>query len=255
MIEWIAAALLAVVGVLHSVLGEREILQPLFAQDTWKVAGISRWAFERILRFAWHLTTIAWWALAAALVGAPISVAFAATCLLSAAIILIMLPGHLAWPMFLAAGLLALWSADAVPEWLLWAAASVAAAVALVAAGFHVAWAFGVRAGVANAIPQRPETNEPTFRPDRSGTLAVAAALAAFAALVIATASGRAGQWAAWLTLAGAIVLTLRVVGDGRWVGVTKRVRDTGFAEADDRMWTPAAALLALGGVAAFALA
>lgn len=42
---------------------------------------------------------------------------------------------------------------------------------------------------------------------------------------------------------------------DGRYVGVLKRVRDTAFARADDRYWTPAVGLLAAGAAAGLALA
>ena len=254
MIEWIAAGLLASIGIAHSALGEREVIGPLLRERGWRLATIPRAAADPLLRFAWHLTTLAWWALAAVLVGVPIAAAFAATCLLSAAIILVLLPGHLAWPLFLAAGVLALWIAGGVPELLLWATVAAGALVASIAAGFHAAWALGSSRGVANVIPQDPATGEPKFRPQAGATLLVAFALLAYAALVVGHAAGAVAAPARWAVLAALVILTARVFGDGTWAGVLKRVRDTGFARADDRYWTPAAGLLALGALAALAL-
>ena len=256
MVIWIAAALLLVVAIAHSVLGEKFLISPLIASPDWKLPVLSRAYANRLLRFAWHLTTVAWLGLAVALVGVPIDYAFAVVCLASAALILGMLPGHVAWPALLAAGLLALWSADAVPAWLLWIGVAIGITVALVAAGFHVAWALGSRRGTANVIPQRPTptgdgTWEPAALPAPLLTFAVAVALTTYAGLVVANATGASAVWLGWLLVAALVVLTARVMGDGRWMGVTKRVRNTGFAHADDRYWTPATALLALGAAAA----
>jgi hypothetical protein len=255
MAAWTAAIILVAIGIAHSVLGEVTVLRPLIAQRTWTIPGVPRMAADRLLRFAWHLTTLAWWALAAVLVGASIEVAFAATCLGAAIIILAVLPGHLAWPAFLAAGLLSLWSADLLPDWILWLGVAGAVVVALVAAGFHVAWALGSRRGSANVVPQRAGAGgERTFLPGPLPTLAVALLLTAYVALTLAASAGTTARWVNWLVLAAFVVLTLRVIGDGRWMGVSKRVRGTGFAAADDRWWTPAAALLAAGAAAALAL-
>ena len=254
MIEWLAATILAVIGVAHSGLGEAQVIRPLLANRAWRLPAIPRAAADPLLRFAWHLTTVAWWALAAVLMGAPIEVAFAVTCLSAAALILIMLPGHLAWPLFLAAGLLALWAADAVPAWLVWAAVALAVAVAVVAAACHVAWAAGSPRGVANVIPQDPDTGEPKFRLRPGGTLVIAVALLAYSALVV-TEALHAGPGVLRAPVYAALgLLVLRVFGDGKWTGVLKSVRGTGFAEADDRYWTPAVALLAVGASAALVL-
>lgn len=118
-IPLLAAAILAfVVGLAHSVLGEkyilmrlrREELPPLFGGPTFTV---------RTLRFAWHLTTIAWWGFAAMLLAAsrgtlsaPNALTIIAwTMLVTGAAILVVSRGrHLAWPIFAAIGCLALWA-------------------------------------------------------------------------------------------------------------------------------------------------
>ena len=60
----IAAVLLFVTGLAHSYLGERYILARLFRQNELpKIFGDTTFTKDT-LRFAWHLTTIAWWGFA-----------------------------------------------------------------------------------------------------------------------------------------------------------------------------------------------
>ena len=60
----VTSAFLAIfIGLVHSYLGERYILTRLFKRDLPKLLG-SDWFTKRVLRFAWHLTTVAWWGLA-----------------------------------------------------------------------------------------------------------------------------------------------------------------------------------------------
>ncbi len=64
----LAAALAAGIGAAHSYLGERYILIRLFRrQDLPRLFGGDVFT-KRTLRFAWHLTTVAWWGFAAVLV-------------------------------------------------------------------------------------------------------------------------------------------------------------------------------------------
>ena len=106
----IGATLAFGVGVAHSYLGERYILIRLFRRpDLPHLFGNDIFT-KRTLRFAWHLTTLAWWGFGALLVlmaqeattatiGVVISATFVATALLTA----IGSRGrHLAWPVFLA---------------------------------------------------------------------------------------------------------------------------------------------------------
>ena len=106
----IGATLAFGVGVAHSYLGERYILIRLFRRPDLPHLFGSDIFTKRTLRFAWHLTTLAWWGFGALLVlmaqeattatiGVAISATFAATALLTA----IGSRGrHLAWPVFLA---------------------------------------------------------------------------------------------------------------------------------------------------------
>ena len=60
----IAATLIFALGAAHSYLGERYLLMRLFRRDSLpKLLGGTEFT-KQTLRFAWHLTTVAWWALA-----------------------------------------------------------------------------------------------------------------------------------------------------------------------------------------------
>ena len=112
----VAAALLTATAAAHSFLGERYILTRLFRRDNLPRLFGSDWFTKRTLRFAWHLTSVAWLGFAALLVlGAegviPSSTALlrviAATFFLSAIIAGLASRGkHLSWPVFLAIALL-----------------------------------------------------------------------------------------------------------------------------------------------------
>jgi len=107
----IVGALLAFgVGLAHSYLGERYILIRLFRRSDLPALFGDDWFTRRTLRFAWHVTSVAWWGLGAVLlvaarggspaaIGATIAATFALTGVITAA----MSRGrHLAWLVFAA---------------------------------------------------------------------------------------------------------------------------------------------------------
>ena len=60
----LAAALSFLLGLAHSVLGERYILVRLFRRDDLpRLFGGTQFT-KRTLRFAWHITTVLWWGIA-----------------------------------------------------------------------------------------------------------------------------------------------------------------------------------------------
>ncbi len=61
----VAAALAFLLGLGHSVLGERYILRRLFRRADLPHLFGSDVFTKRTLRFAWHLTTVVWWGVAA----------------------------------------------------------------------------------------------------------------------------------------------------------------------------------------------
>lgn len=248
----LAAATLVLLGGLHSLLGERMLIGPLLADDRWRVP-VPRRAAERLLRFAWHLTSIAWLALALVLLGVDTPGVVAATMLASGLLVLSSLPAHLAWPLFLLGALWAGLAGGHVGDGALQVLAMVGIGLASGAAAMHVLWAAGGGArSMRLVIPTDPDGTT-RFRPGPLATLGVAGALTTFA-IGLAGLSGlvEAPTTAVrWLVGAGTAILALRAIGDGRYTGFTKRVRSTAFARRDDLAFTPAVVLLAIAGVAA----
>jgi hypothetical protein len=62
----VAVILILAIGVAHSYLGEKYILTRLFRQSLPKLFGNDNFT-RQTLRFAWHLTTVAWFGFAALL--------------------------------------------------------------------------------------------------------------------------------------------------------------------------------------------
>ena len=112
-----AAVLLGLTAAAHSFLGERYILVRLFRRDDLPRLFGSDWFTRRTLRFAWHLTSVAWLGFAALLVTLADGEAtarhvllgvIAVTFLVTSAIAALASRGrHLAWPVFLAVAALA----------------------------------------------------------------------------------------------------------------------------------------------------
>jgi hypothetical protein len=130
------------------------------------------------------------------------------------------------------------------------AASVIAAATGLVLgalSALHVYWALGGRVGIATAVPSRAG-GPPVFAPSAAATLGVAAALALAAYLVLVRGGVARPVGPGWLYTAGAwglgVVFAARVVGDFRYVGLFKRVRDTPFAARDDWLYVPLCALI-----------
>ena len=113
----IAAVLIAVIAVVHTLLGERLVIGPLLAGEVPKLGGSSRF-MRRTVRYAWHLTSLIAVGFAALLVfyaREPKQHMMAikivsATFLLSSLLAVIMTRGkHFSWVVFLVIGLLTWW--------------------------------------------------------------------------------------------------------------------------------------------------
>jgi hypothetical protein len=112
-----AAILIFLTGVAHSYLGERYILIRLFRrEDLPKLLGGTAFTIGT-LRFAWHLTTVAWWGFAYLLFVASrgtvsadqVLTTVGVMSLVSAAFPIYFTRGrHLSWIVFLIVGMLAL---------------------------------------------------------------------------------------------------------------------------------------------------
>jgi hypothetical protein len=58
---WVGALVAFAIGLAHSILGERSLLIRLFRRGNLpKLLGSEAYT-RRTIRFAWHITTLAWW--------------------------------------------------------------------------------------------------------------------------------------------------------------------------------------------------
>lgn len=116
---YLAAFLAIAIGMTHSYLGEKYILMRLFRRDDLpKLFGSSQFT-SQTLRFAWHLTTIAWWGFAAILIvlanppvdSGTIGLVIGCTFLVHFAIALLASRGrHYSWLIFLSIGVLTIYA-------------------------------------------------------------------------------------------------------------------------------------------------
>lgn len=115
----VAAILIFLLGLAHSILGERYILVRLLRRNNIPELFGGTAFTTRTLRFAWHLTTIAWWGTAVLLyqagggtltIKSTLSVV-GYTLALSGLLPLVITRGkHLSWIVLFEAGAIALWA-------------------------------------------------------------------------------------------------------------------------------------------------
>ncbi len=237
---------LVTLAVAHSALGEAKVIGPLVRGPLPPLPVPERFA-KMVLRFAWHLTSLAWLGLGAALVVAPdIAWVVGVVMAISGVVTHLMSRGaHFAWALFELSALGVAFSLGAGAGRM--GVALTGAAVAFALAALHLAWAGGVRWGLAAALPQ--VNGRPAFQPGRVATVGVALALGVLGAIFLSLGGVVVMPWASGLALLAAVVLSVRTVGDFRLVGLFKRVRVGPFASNDSLLYTPlcfslAAALL-----------
>jgi hypothetical protein len=116
---------------------------------------------------------------------------------------------------------------------------------------WHFRMALKPPTGAGGAVPSAD--GKPLFVPSKRSTAIVGVVLLAFAALVAITGGllsvGFPRTVGVWLSYGLALGLLARAIGEFRYVGFFKRVRDSRFAELDSLVYSPLCLMLA-GGVA-----
>lgn len=137
--------------------------------------------------------------------------------------------------------------------------AAIALLAALVLAALvavHLWWAATGKVPAA-VIPTQVD-GTPLFTPRRAESAGVAAVLALAAWILLQRGGVGAEALPRWGRIAGSVVFAIlfgaRAVGDGRFVGFSRRVRSSLFARWDAKLYTPIVLTLALasGALAAF---
>lgn len=107
-------------------------------------------------------------------------------------------------------------------------------------AGLHIYWASGGRWGIDNASP----VNEQGKKFTNTGTvpsLIVAAGLTIFGVYYFILPSGTFA-FAGWVIPS---IFLIRAIGDFRYVGFTKKVKSSTFAELDTKFFSPLCLIIA----------
>lgn len=119
----------------------------------------------------------------------------------------------------------------------------ISAALLLIISLLHLFWAFGGKWGTAAVIPLTADHNKRLFSPSPFGTIIVAILLFGASYLLLAQsgylASIMSNTLTRWGSILCAFVFLLRAVGDFRFIGFFKKVRDTAFARYDTTLFTP----------------
>lgn len=122
------------------------------------------------------------------------------------------------------------------------------ALVLVVLGALHFYWALGGKLGFGAALPSNGD--RPLFTPGPLASATVGVLLCC-AAVCVLNAAGHLAvlsrPTSVWATRVIAGMFLLRALGDFRYVGFSKRVRDTRFARWDTRLFSPLCVLLGLG--------
>jgi hypothetical protein len=123
----------------------------------------------------------------------------------------------------------------------------------------HFYWAFGGQWGLNAALPQLPSSGKAVFNPGRVACIVVALGLWAFAALFLVIdleiSSDLPTSTFKWGAISVGIVFVLRAIGDFKYVGFTKTVKATYFAQMDTRWFSPLCLYLGMVSIAIGCLA
>ncbi|MNR06004.1 hypothetical protein D3C85_1220580 [compost metagenome] len=118
----------------------------------------------------------------------------------------------------------------------------------------HVYWAFGGRWGSRAALPQK-KGGATVFRPRMLETLAVALIILGVCVVLLAQSETlsilQANSFTKWSCILCGAVFLIRAIGDFKYLGFFKRIKDTTFSVYDTRFYSPLCLFLALSFVLA----
>ncbi len=118
--------------------------------------------------------------------------------------------------------------------------------------GIHIYWLFGGKWGLGKVIPTK--TNESgTTKIPKIATLIVAVILISFglvylikSGLIAVVISDTVIYYVGWFI---PVIFMLRTIGEFKYVGLFKKIKDTEFAKADTKMFSPLCLFISLAGL------
>lgn len=124
--------------------------------------------------------------------------------------------------------------------WLVTVLILINALIFLMLAILHFYWAAGGRWGVTATIPTHPNGSA-IFSPSIFATLVVGAGLSALAVVHLINAKLFLLEFTLnrFATIGIGIIFFIRAIGDFKWVGLFKTVRETPFGRNDKKYYVP----------------
>lgn len=123
------------------------------------------------------------------------------------------------------------------------------ASILLIISLLHVYWGFGGRWGMAQSLPTN-EQGETVLKPDAMACFIVAIGLLGmsvyvfgFSKMINLPLPNLVSQFGIWVI---AFIFSARAMGDFKYVGFSKKIKNTRFAELDTRYYSPLCLYLGL---------
>ncbi len=133
---------------------------------------------------------------------------------------------------------------------------SVNAIIFILLSGIHFYWLAGGKWGLASSLPSNPSTHDFILKPSILATMVVAFGLLLFAFITLGNARtfpfGFEPRYFRWGNLVVSIIFLIRALGDFKYVGFFKRIRETPFAEMDSKFYSPLCLIIAIMGFSIF---
>lgn len=121
--------------------------------------------------------------------------------------------------------------------------------ILLAISGIHFFWAFGGRWGADAAIPTSQEGKK-TLSPNTFATLVVAFGILAMALLHLEKVQTLGLPIPVWINAYGlkiiAVIFLIRAIGEFKYVGFFKKIKDTQFAILDTKYYSPLCLILSI---------
>jgi hypothetical protein len=106
----------------------------------------------------------------------------------------------------------------------------------------HFYWLLGGTWGIEKAIPT-DENGHPVLNPSKIATITVALALFSFTLFYLSKGNILTISFYIWIQTYGGWIISgifiLRAIGDFRYIGFFKKIKNTNFAKADTRYFAP----------------
>jgi len=107
----------------------------------------------------------------------------------------------------------------------------------------HFYWAFGGQKGSDEVLPTKDDNTTKVLNPTTGSTLIVAFGLLGFGLFILSMSGLTTFSVPNWLTKYGLWtiggVFTLRAIGDFKYVGLFKKIKQTTFGKNDTKYFTP----------------